>query len=148
MAAESDQFWKALNRRDIDGIRQELVEKQPNKSERLNMVLDYLINNSESSYYTRSLLQNCYIHVLFTIMKSLEEKDRTTFLMTTVSSRDITVFEKISGPLVFDILCPFYGHDGRCCGTTWCADMLRLIKAFVRDVISWKSVIKCTDNEG
>ena len=49
MAAESDQFWKALNRRDIDGVRQELVEKQPNKSERLNMVLDYLINDSERS---------------------------------------------------------------------------------------------------
>ena len=134
MAAEGDQFWKALNRRDIDGVRQELVEKQPNKSERLNMVLDYLINNSERSYYSRCPLQNCY--VLFVIMRSLEEKDRLTFLMTIASSRDITVFEKISGPLVFDILCPFYGHDGRCCGTTWCADMLRLIKGFVRDVIS------------
>ena len=90
MAAEGDQFWKALNRRDIDGVRQELMEKQPNKKEWLNMVLDYLINNSERSYYSRCPLQNCY--VLFVIMRSLEEKDRLSFFMTTASSRDITVF--------------------------------------------------------
>ena len=135
----SDQLWEALNTHKICKVRKELVEKQPNKNERLKMILDYL-TNSDRSY--NSPLQNCYI--MFIIMRSLEEKDRLTLLLTTVSSADIIVFEKISGPLVFDILCPFYGRYGLSCGTSWCADMLRLIRAFVRDVISWKSVIKCT----